>query len=383
MRIRQLALCGVVASILLTADRRVLVLEHEPGHQQPTFRSGTALVEVDAVVLDKDGNFVPGLKAEDLRIFEDGKEQRIQHFYMVTYNSVSGVPTRYDDQADYRARRIFVMLFDEGHLAVESMLRAKRGAEDFIRDQMSQGDMGGVFVGGGMYKGRLTTDKGELLAAVRTASPMVDNRQSILAPFREFPRIPSETDAMRIADGAREVTHELGVKACEEEPQECTVPGGLQQIENAIQNKSRLYVRQARILISTTVRNLQTIARGMSRIWPKNRRLHHRGLFRRRVAQHSSAGRRRGGASGDHDLLARLERTHQQLESQPGRRAPRAREVDSFRHRRGWPQHPDRGNGRLYGAEHRRHVPRVRLDRARHEHILRHRLSAGKQHDGR
>ena len=266
MRIRQLALCGVVASILLTADRRVLVLEHEPGHQQPTFRSGTALVEVDAVVLDKDGNFVPGLKAEDLRIFEDGKEQRIQHFYMVTYNSVSGVPTRYDDQADYRARRIFVMLFDEGHLAVESMLRAKRGAEDFIRDQMSQGDMGGVFVGGGMYKGRLTTDKGELLAAVRTASPMVDNRQSILAPFREFPRIPSETDAMRIADGAREVTHELGVKACEEEPQECTVPGGLQQIENAIQNKSRLYVRQARILISTTVRNLQTIARGMSRI---------------------------------------------------------------------------------------------------------------------
>jgi VWFA-related protein len=266
MPVPRLACCGIVASLLLTADRVLPVHGHPQTIQQPTFRSGTALVEVDAVVLDRDGNFVPGLRADDLRIFEDGKEQKIRQFYMVTYNSVSGVPTRYDDQADYRAHRVFVLLFDEGHLAVESILRAKRGAEEFIRDQMSRGDVGGVFVAGGMFKGRLTTDKAELIAAVRTVSPVVDNRQALLAPFREFPRIPSETDAMRIADGAREVVHELGVMACETEPQECAMPGGLQQIENAIQNKSRLYIRQARILMDTTVRNLQTIARGLSRI---------------------------------------------------------------------------------------------------------------------
>ena len=54
--------------------------------QQPTFKSATALVEVDAVVLDKDGNFVPGLKLEDITLLENGKPQKIQQFFMVTNN---------------------------------------------------------------------------------------------------------------------------------------------------------------------------------------------------------------------------------------------------------------------------------------------------------
>ena len=42
--------------------------------------------------------------------------------------------------------------------------------------------------------------------------------------------------------------------------------GGLQQVENLIQQKARLYVRQARILADRTAQNLQTVARGLSRI---------------------------------------------------------------------------------------------------------------------
>src|SRR5882672_1139411 len=46
----------------------------------------TNLVQVDAVVTDKNGKVVTDLKADEVQIFEDGKPQKITHF---AYN-VSG-----------------------------------------------------------------------------------------------------------------------------------------------------------------------------------------------------------------------------------------------------------------------------------------------------
>ena len=256
MGIARLTICGAIALMLQTA-----------APPQTTFRSGTALVEVDVIALDKQGNFVPGLHITDLELLEDGKRQKIQQFFMVTHlGSTKNTVSQFASETDHGARRVFIMLFDEGHLANDSLARVKRGAEEFIRDQMGPEDVGGVFVGGGMFRGRLTTDKGELLAGVRAVKPAFDNRQGLLAPFREFPRIPSEHDAARIADGARELVNEIGVKACVDDPIDCQTAGGLQQVENLIQQKARLYIRQARTLASSTVRNLQTVATGLSRI---------------------------------------------------------------------------------------------------------------------
>ena len=70
-----------------------------------------------------------------------------------------------------RARRVFVVLFDESHLSNESLLRSQKGAEAFIQSQIGPGDVGGVFVNGSMYHNRLTTDKNELIAAVRSSRP--------------------------------------------------------------------------------------------------------------------------------------------------------------------------------------------------------------------
>jgi VWFA-related protein len=145
-------------------------------------------------------------------------------------------------------------------------MRVKTGAQAFIRDMIHDGDAGGVFLNGGMYKGRLTVDKGELFAGVRAVQPAFENRQAILAPFAEWPRINNEVEAGRIADGAREVTDGLGVKACQEDPGACLGEGGLGNVENLIQQKARLYVRQARMMTQRTVQNLESVARGLARI---------------------------------------------------------------------------------------------------------------------
>jgi VWFA-related protein len=131
---------------------------------------------------------------------------------------------------------------------------------------MRPDDYGGVFVNGGMYHGRLTTSKTELIAAVRSARPAFENRQGLLAPFREFPRIPGEIDAARIADGARQLTDSLGADACRDDPFQCELEGGRQQVENMIEKKARHYVRQARVLTANTIQNLQYVNDRLSRI---------------------------------------------------------------------------------------------------------------------
>ena len=237
--------------------------------QQATFKSSTELVEVDAIVLDKDGKFVAGLKPEDVTLYENGKPQKIQQFFMVTHDlglKPNSVVSEYAAEADYAAHRVFVLLFDEAHLANDSLMRVKTGAEQFVREVFSENDAGGIFLNGGMYRGRLTVDKGELLAGIKAVQPAFENRQAILAPFREWPRIPSEIDASRIADGAREVTDALGVKACQEDAAACASEGGLGNVENLIQQKARNYVRMARIMTDRTIQSLDRIAKGLAKI---------------------------------------------------------------------------------------------------------------------
>src|SRR5262249_21167777 len=230
--------------------------------QTHTFRSSTALVEVDAIMLDKAGKFVPGLKAEDVTLLEDGKPQKIQQFYMVTHDfgNAPGAPvSEYADVADFKTHRLFVILFDEGGLANESLIRAKKGAEQFVREQMAEEDAGGVFVGNGMFRSLLTTDKTQLIAGIHAVKPAFDNRQRLLSTFREFPQIGSENDARRVADGAIEVTRQIAADACRLDPADCRDEGGQAEVENKIQQKANLYVRQARTLTAQTIENLEKV----------------------------------------------------------------------------------------------------------------------------
>jgi VWFA-related protein len=255
-------LCGAVLWLTLA-----LASLFEPRtFAEPQFKSGTALVEVDVIVLDRQGRFVPGLQPSDLMLFEDGKPQQIQQFYMVTYDPGGEVVSEFVDQADHQAQRVFVLLFDEGHLAHDAMMRVKRGAEQFVQEQFGPKDIGGVFVDGAMHRGRLTNEKAQLIDGIRAVRPAFDNRQELLAPFRSFPRIPSELDAVRIADGARELVTDLAGQACGESPAECQFAGGPGRVENLLEQKAKFYVRQARTLTNQTLQNLRVVINGVSRI---------------------------------------------------------------------------------------------------------------------
>lgn len=236
--------------------------------QQPTFRSATALVQVDAIAHDDDGNFVRGLQAGDFQLFEDGKPQKIEQFYMVTHDPVTRQSQIAADEAGRggeTANRVFLIVFDEGHLAAESLMRVQKGAEQFIMTHLGPGDAGGVFVNGELFQGRLTTDKGALLAGVRRATTAVEHRQSLLAAFREWPRIPSEHDALRISEGARELVQRLADDACRAEPTLCEVEGFQEGVQRKIELKARYYVRSARTLADRTLTTVSAISESLSK----------------------------------------------------------------------------------------------------------------------
>ncbi len=263
MRLTRVGFCLGVAALLLAP------LPVSTAQQQLTFRSSTTIVEVDVIVQDRRGEFVPGLTADDLQLFEDGKPQKIEQFYMVTHERGGQLfPVTGDQEVapEDRARRIFVILFDEAHMDHEGLARAKVGAERFIQENIGPGDFGGVYYDNAMHNGRLTTSKAELISAIHDVRPGFEYRQALLSAFREFPRIPGEIDAVRIADGSLEVVDRLAKQVCTDDPFNCQLNGGENQVENLIQQKARLYVRQARLLTFNTVQNLRYVVNRLARI---------------------------------------------------------------------------------------------------------------------
>src|SRR5688572_19231679 len=73
---RQIALPAAILLLTFTAGLT---------GQQPTFRSKTELVIVDAVVVDKDGSAVRGLKASDFALTDRKKPQSIATFEEVSH----------------------------------------------------------------------------------------------------------------------------------------------------------------------------------------------------------------------------------------------------------------------------------------------------------
>ena len=91
--------------------------------QEPTFRTGTGIIEVEVTVLDTNGVPVPDLTSSEFQIFEDDVLQKIVSFSL---NTVDPSPIRYavgvakatveERVNDSRAGNTFVLMLDSGCL---------------------------------------------------------------------------------------------------------------------------------------------------------------------------------------------------------------------------------------------------------------------------
>jgi VWFA-related protein len=254
----------------IAAALLALQVPQPPPDRRPTFRSATALVEVDIIARDRGGRFVPNLTAADFDVFEDGQAQTIDHFYLVTRRSAAAaasvpdasVPSRDPDRTE---RRVFVFFFDSDHLSSGSLLKLKNAAMDFVNSDLRPEDFAGVYVNGALVNGHLTNQKQELLDALRGAEPSTDSVETRMRALLEFPRIGSYQEAAQIESGNRGALDDAGQRACGgDEARLCANEGGREFVEDKLQRKARLFVDQARHAAGDTVRSLTYVVRNLS-----------------------------------------------------------------------------------------------------------------------
>ncbi len=132
--------------VVLAAAAATIAVAHaqqSPEQQRPTFRTGANIVRVDATVVDRHGNPVPTLTADDFVVFEDGVPQRIQSLKFV---GATGFPAE-GDEASLEIRspehaaaeaardevRVFLIFWDEYHIGGRaSALRGRQALEQLV-----------------------------------------------------------------------------------------------------------------------------------------------------------------------------------------------------------------------------------------------------------
>ncbi|GAC1619143.1 MAG: hypothetical protein PVS2B2_03050 [Candidatus Acidiferrum sp.] len=131
-------------------------------------KSESRLVLVDAVVTDKQGNYVHDLKQGDFRIFEDNKEQRVTSFSSGTDPAI---------QANGQ-KRYMILFFDNSSMQLPDQIQARNAATKFIDNNAGPDRLMAVVDFGGALRIRQNfTANAELLknAASGVKSSNVDS----------------------------------------------------------------------------------------------------------------------------------------------------------------------------------------------------------------
>lgn len=111
------------AAVTLGAQQQPPQPQAQDDSQAFRFRSAVELINVTATVTDENGRFVPNLRQEDFRIFEDGEEQSITHF------SSERVPVS-----------LGIALDTSNSMAGEKMVAARDALRRFLVDLLDPSD---------------------------------------------------------------------------------------------------------------------------------------------------------------------------------------------------------------------------------------------------
>ena len=169
---------------LSAIEQQQLATPQQPARprDEDVVRISTNLVQVDAVVTDKNGKQVIDLRPEELEILEDGKPQRVTSFSYISLDSTeSPRPAESARPVDKNVfpvppvrlrpeqiRRTMALVVDDLGLSFESAYYVRQALKKFLDQQMQPADLVAIVrTGGGMGALQVfTSDKRQLYAAV-------------------------------------------------------------------------------------------------------------------------------------------------------------------------------------------------------------------------
>lgn len=158
----------------------------------PLISVGTQLLQLDTVVVDKQGKPVDNLKKEDFELLEDGKPQEIAFFSLVRNGVVvgkatptltdSGIKSPEKEVEEVVEPRYFAVLVDDLHISIPNMTYLKKALSELVEKRIGEGDSLLIVTTSGSlgFLQQMTDDKRVMRAAVQKLAPR--NRQLSTVP---------------------------------------------------------------------------------------------------------------------------------------------------------------------------------------------------------
>ena len=135
------------------------------------FRVRTSLVLVPVVVRDARGRLIANLKREDFELFDRRRPQTITRF---SFEGVAGGAAGTGSSVDTTAVppvRFVAFLFDDLHLSLEEVTRARRAVEQSLAGVLGAAARAGIFTTSGRTTLEFTAERGRIADALAALAP--------------------------------------------------------------------------------------------------------------------------------------------------------------------------------------------------------------------
>jgi VWFA-related protein len=158
-----------------------------------------------------------------------------------------------------------VLFFDEDHLNQSSVKRLKDAAERFLKTEFEPTDVGGVLIGTKMAGNHLTSDREELVTAVRDLK-LTSSQAFRRSDLEDWPRM-SEIEAVRIVlQSDDQVLRQVTDRAKRETPEGNLPMAAMADLQGAVEMKARSVVDNMRPAAARTLGALQALLNGLGRL---------------------------------------------------------------------------------------------------------------------
>ena len=150
---------AILVTVVLSCQSSQLIAQKSPAKQtdqDDVIRVKTDLVQLRAVVTDKNGQLVDNLKQDDFEVLENGQPQSVGFFSLERIQKGSSSPVASDRKSvavpdqpgpshvSAKPVRTIVLFVDTLHLSSVSFLRAKQQLKRFVDEQITDEDLVGI-----------------------------------------------------------------------------------------------------------------------------------------------------------------------------------------------------------------------------------------------
>lgn len=200
---------ALFALVLTVSARQQTPTQTKPSEKDQTIKLSTELIEVRAVVTDRQGKVVDGLKKEDFEVMENGRPQAVSFFSIARVAGKDDVPTGAAKDAPKTGpgstaaspSRTIALFVDNLHLSSSSLLSMKQALRRYVTEQLSDQDLVALIPTTGTLGlvGQFTRDRRILRYAIEKLSPGPATSDSLFSPYLAAMVDRGEPEALRVA----------------------------------------------------------------------------------------------------------------------------------------------------------------------------------------